>query len=415
MDEEAPATKSKTKVKKKLKKKEDVGEHSLSLPYLSEEIIFQVLTRVPATYLHDKFRYICKPWHNLISSTGFIAQNSQQNKCELLVLLPRTIEKLGYELKLLEMDDQTLDFNLINVPLPGTREIIRSSCNGLILVNDPKQFRMLCVVNMLTKSSLTLPQCLTYCPHENCGAGLGFDPSTKEYKVVHMYADGFGFEIFTLGCSDNAWKRISGPFKSSTEPPFFTHSFQWSDPVSINGQVFHWYVESEMYIVSLDIGDEIPRKTFLPGHHKRYKYRFEFLEMGGKLALLYYVSSAQIDVWILEDFPEQNWIKTHSIMAEETKYKINSYLPDFSKLFAVAALRYGEVLIFRYMNNNYTSVHSYLYDIRKKELKKKKNVIIKEGSKFIHHRSSLIQWTNEGEVMAKRLASLTCPLVITVL
>ncbi|KAJ4704516.1 F-box domain containing protein [Melia azedarach] len=403
-----PAMMSKTKMKEKVLTNEDAGEHSP--PYLSEEIIFQVLTRLPATYLHDKVRYICKPWHNLISSTGFIAKNTQQNKRELLVLVPCTTNtKLSYEVKLLEMDDKTIDFNLTNVPLPRMGDIIRSSCNGLILVNDPKHSQSLCVMNMLTKSSLTLPQCPSYCPHEKCGAAIGFDPSAKVYKVVHIYADRFGFEIFTLGVSDNAWKSMPGPFRSSNEPPFIIHTFEWSDPVCINGQVFHWNVDSNSYIVSMDVSDEIPRKTFLPVHHSRNIHRFNFLEMGGKLALLYHVSSIQIDVWILEDFPGQNWIKTHSILAESIKYTMNSCcLPDFLKLFAVAALRDGEVLIFRHRNNNYTSVHCYLYDIRQRELKKKKNMIMKEGSKFIHHRSSLIQWKNE-EVEAKRLAISTSP------
>ncbi|KAJ4704515.1 F-box domain containing protein [Melia azedarach] len=401
--------KSKITVKKKLKKNEDVEEHALSLPYLSEEIIFQVLTRVPATYLHDKFRYMCKPWHNLISSTGFIAQNTQQNKSELLVLVPCTMKKvkLNYQVKVLEMDDKTLDFNLTNALLPRTREI-RSSCNGLILVNDPNHSRSLCVMNMLTKSSLTLPACPSYCRHEKCAAALGFDQSAEEYKVVHMYADHLGFEIFTLGGSDNAWKKIRGPFKFSHERPYIIGHFKWSDPVSINGQVFHWNVDSNNYIVSMDISDEIPRKTVLPIHHGRNMHRFKFLEMGGKLALLYYVSNIQIDVWILEDFLGQNWMKTHRIMAEEVKCTIKSCLPDFSKLFAVAALRNGEVLIFRHRKNEYTSVYSCLYDIRRREMKMTKNMIIKKGRKFIHHRSSLIQWKNE-EVTAKRLASLTSP------
>ncbi|KAJ4719138.1 F-box domain containing protein [Melia azedarach] len=411
MDEEVPTIKSKPKMKKKVVRKDrDGGEHSV--PYLSEEIMLQVLTRVPAAYLHDRVRYTCKPWHNLISSTDFIARNTQQNKCELLVLIPCTIKKkLTYEVKILEMDDKKMDLSLIDVCLPHMGHQIRSSCNGLILVNDPnpKHSRMLCVMNMLTKCSLTLPQCPSYCPHEKCGAALGFDPSSKEYKVVHMYADGFGFEIFTLGGSDNAWKRIPGPFKSSRERPFRLGEFKWTDPVSINGQVFHWNVQSNKYIVSVDISDEIPRKTFLPGHHKRNKHRFAFLEIGGKLALLYYVSSAEIDIWILEDFPGKIWIKKHSIKAEEIKYTTNSCLPDFLNLFAVAALQDGEVLIFRHRHNNYTSVYSYLYYIRETQLKMTKNMIMKEGSKFIHHRSSLIQWKNEEEVVAKRLASLTSP------
>ena len=187
---------------------------------------------------------------------------------------------------------------------------IRSSCNGLLLINDPKIEGKLNVINFLTKCKAILPQCPSGCPHKKFGVALGFSPSTREYKVVHIYADGFGYEIFTLDCSDNKWKCIPDPFKEPHERPFNLDTFHWSDPVSIHGQVLHWYVSSKEYIISKDVNDETPRKTYLPTLGKKIdRKRYSLLEMVGYLSFVYNVSNIQIDVWILKIFAAQVWVK----------------------------------------------------------------------------------------------------------
>nr|POF21240.1 hypothetical protein CFP56_27018 [Quercus suber] len=118
---------------------------------------------------------------------------------------------------------------------------------------------------------------------------------------------GFGYEILTLGCSDNKWKCIPGPFKEPHERPFNLDTFHWSDPVSIHGQVLHWYVSSKDYVISMDVNDETPRKTYLPTLGKKIdRKRYSLLEMGGYLFFVYNVSNIQIDVWILKDFAAQD-------------------------------------------------------------------------------------------------------------
>ncbi|KAJ0089168.1 hypothetical protein Patl1_31726 [Pistacia atlantica] len=301
------------------------------LPDLPEEIIFEILKRVPAKYLHENFRYVCKGWNNLISSNMFMAQNTPQNKSGVLISVPTTDIKwsskvVQYQTKLLEMDDKVLGFK---------RGV---SCDELT--------HQVC---------LTLPKCHSGCLHKACGAALGFDPCKQEYKVVHMYADGYGFEIFTLGCSDNAWKRVPGPFK-----------------------------------------DEKSIRMYLPDSAgKTNERRYNLLEMGGNLALVYTVSDTQFDVWILEDFGGQEWTKRHSIMAESTNYtnfkSSSTYktLPNFMFLVAVAAMRDGEVLMFKYQKDEGKVADcSYLYDMKQRQLKKFR-MKIRSGGKFIPHRGSL--------------------------
>ncbi|KAJ0089169.1 hypothetical protein Patl1_31729 [Pistacia atlantica] len=383
-----------------------------ALPHLPEEIIFEILKRVPAKYLHEKFRYVCKRWHNLISSSMFIAQNIPQNKSKLLHGVPTNKGKTVFSVGELVMDvDSALDIKMNHIPT-SRMGYIRSSCNGLILVDDPKEEGILYVMNLLTKSCATLPECPSHCPHPyvSCGAALGFDPLTREYKVVHIGEDNL-FEILTLGSSDNAWKTIPGPFEHSLERPI--DFVRWTDPVSINGQVLHWDVETNDYIISMNISNEKWIKLELPGFAKKTERGFYLLvEMGGKLALVYSVSTTQIDIWILEDFEGKNWVKRHSIMADSVTY-INRFkpsvpfktAPNFKYLVVVATLRDGELMVF---DHGFYSGSLYLYDVKKRELKElgmESNL----SSYLIPHRDSLICWKNEKDLLEKRLSSQTSP------
>ncbi|KAL5809168.1 hypothetical protein ACOSQ3_029859 [Xanthoceras sorbifolium] len=406
----------KTRRKNLVKNREKEEEEESTLPYIPKHIVTNnILERVPSIYLHETFRHVCKSWNDIISSPEFAAKNVIHAKSELLLQVSVSLRHtLRYRLKSLEMDQRLLDFK-INSDYPRMG-MIRSSCYGLVLVEGNDNQRqgglVLQVKNLYTKCCLTLPKCPSDCKHVACGAALGFDPSTKEYKVVHTYADDYGYEIFTLGCSDNAWRKVPGPFKEPYERPSNVQSFRWRDPVLVNGRVMHWYVDSKEYVVSMNISDEQPYKTYFPEFDEEIqKHRYRFIEMGGNLSFWYQVSGTQIDVWILKDIHGRNWVKIHSMMAESINYCPNSKcsstsnifnpLPDFMKLLPVAALRDGEVIVFKHMSDNYKSDHLYFYDIQQMVLKKFRFKITAD-SRFIPHRSSLIHWEDEKELLPNR-------------
>lgn len=80
-----------------------------------------------------------------------------------------------------------------------------------------------------------------------------------------------GLKVFTLGCSDNGWKRIPGPFVPMNDLPFkVLFFFNWTDPVSVERQVLYWFVESNRFISMNVLG----------------KHNYDLVETGGKLALL---------------------------------------------------------------------------------------------------------------------------------
>ncbi|KAK1562882.1 hypothetical protein Q3G72_018465 [Acer saccharum] len=419
--------KSRTRRQNLLKKKEkQEEEENNSLANLPEHIVFTIIENVPSRYLHDTFRHVCKSWHYLISSPEFATKNIIQAKSELLLQVPKTMRRRWvYKLQSLEIMDSLKSLKIKTRNIYPRIGMIRSSFNGLVLVQEYKynlgqRSVFLQVRNLFTKCCLTLPKCPSDCSHQACGIALGFDPSTKEYKVVHIYADGFGFEIFTLGCSDNSWRTIPGPFQESYERPYNLQTFWWRDPVSVNGRVMHWYVDSKEYVVSMNMSDEKAYKTYLPKLDEEdqeiEKDRYCFIELGGNLSFFYKDSSTQIDVWIMKDLHGRNWVKIHSMMMESIDYYPNSKscssstsnnkfnpLPDFLKLFPVATMRDGEVIVFKHkLSFSSISEHLYFYDIQQMELKKFK-CKINGQSGFITHRSSLVHWEDEKELLPKEL------------
>ncbi|PSS34626.1 Potassium channel subfamily U member 1 like [Actinidia chinensis var. chinensis] len=80
----------------------------------------------------------------------------------------------------MEMDELKLDYKLHEVRVcPMGR--VRSSCNGMLLLNHPKRECVLQVVNVVTRCYQTLPKCHSGCPHKECGYALTFDPFTQVY------------------------------------------------------------------------------------------------------------------------------------------------------------------------------------------------------------------------------------------
>ncbi|XP_012442293.1 putative F-box protein At3g25460 [Gossypium raimondii] len=392
-----------------MKKRQEDEERS-TLSELPDDIMVEILAKIPPKFLYKTFRCVYKSWYRLISSSEFMNKTAIHHNPGIFIQSVRYFRSTT-NTSFLQMDG--LNFNLTN--LGSSMGIIRSSCNGLVLVYEPisKEVNSLCVKNLLTgPTSLTLPNCLSGCTHKHgyhgrapgrilhtyCGSALGFDPLTKVYKVVHINNDGYGIEVFTIG-SDKTWRKVPLPWP--VEKPrrgdldkFEDMKFFWRDPVSIKGQVFHWFVDSEKYIFSMDISNEKVSKTKLPYIGKTImKEHYDLVAKDEKLAFVYKGSESKIDVWVLNDFGRQVWSMEHSIVAN---WEAEKKLPQFMKLVAVASWRNGEVIMFKAIENFVWDHHDfiYLYDTKSKEMKEFK-MKLQYVTKFIPHRSSLVSWRTE--------------------
>lgn len=368
-------------------------------PYLPEGIVFDILVKVAARHLHEDFRLVCKAWKGMISTSDFIFANAIQTKPILLVQGINSRDPPRFNVKEMELAGKQLHYRLRDFGL--SRFIrIRCSCNGLLLVSDVKKPGVLEAMNLVTKCCVTLPKCPSDCPHLRCGVALGYDSRTKKYKVVHVYADLFGFEIFTIGGSDNEWKRVCGPWKDAHHERPFDLDFYWSDPILTNERFMHWFVDSDDYFISMDVSEEKFFKMRLPaGCGKAInRHKYHLMEFDGNLALAHSVSPTQIDIWILGDFHGQDWFKQHSILAESTKYTTSTDssscknhengFPNLSKLVPLGGIRNGEVLMF---TGTGTNSCIYLYETNRREMKKFK-LTVKNLETLIPHRSTLCHW-----------------------
>ena len=292
----------------------------------------------------------------MICSDKFILQNAINSKPELLIQVAcsRTFKsKL-----LIEAEDEEIGFKLRDFDMKSVGRV-RPGCHGLYLVNPPRQTEVIRVLNPLTNFVRALPLCPTRCPHKACGSALGYDRIANRHKVVHIYNAIYGFEIFDLGgLQGEEWRRIPGPFEEYDQP-YSVDEFFWSDPVSINGEVLHWYVDSCEFLISMDVSDERFSRTPLPDCDKVvYERNYALVEMDGRLCFVHTISYKEVDVWVMEDFHGRVWVKKHSITSETVKYprplwdyaperELENDLPDLRRLVAVGCLRNGEVVVFK--------------------------------------------------------------------
>ncbi|KAM6574338.1 hypothetical protein CsatA_022665 [Cannabis sativa] len=382
-------------------KKEDSTE---LFQYIPKEIIPNIMTKLP----HDlimKLRNSYKEWKQFTSNATFIADSFFHTKSNSILIQIPTFKpstpahKRKYKSKLLELDENGLGFKIKNFGMAGMRRV-SSCCNGLLLVND-MNVKTLVVMNTMTKCYATLPTCPSHCPHKSCGMALVFISSKKQYKVIHIYNHGFGFELLTLGTTQ--WKVIPWPSLVDLYSPYH---FFWSDPLCTNDQLLlHWKLNTfKHFIVTMDTHEERLWRTMLP--YEIIGENFSIFEMKGCLSLMSNVSSTEFDVWVLKDFDEKRvWCKSFSVWADSITYLSPKFLPnsstkalpDFSKLEAVMTLRNGEVIVLK----NNKSGCCYLYETRLERLKKCSDDICWGKSNLLHYKTSFIYWENYEELLTR--------------
>ncbi|KAL5549800.1 hypothetical protein UlMin_005031 [Ulmus minor] len=367
--------------KTRQRKNDQVDKHK-NIYDLSEDIMIKILSLVSGKTLQN-LRCICKWWNKIISENKLIARNTLPFQPILLVQ-----SKQSWKNKVLELDEKRLEVKLKNTnKFPAGK--IRSSCNNFILHNNPNDIKGLLLTNAVTKFQVSLPHCPSDCPHRACGVALGFNPIEKNYTVVHIYADGFGLEIFNVGCSENKWKRIRGPIRERIQGE--GDMFYWSDPISTKEQtLFYWHAGSNNHVISFNICDEKWRRIGLPGGESIYRRKYSLLEMGGDLCLMHKVSKSEFDIWILKDHEGQVWSKKLSVSSSMVDYLLRdpgndrrNVLPDFDKLVPVVSLRSGEIIIFQHR----TTSCGYVYDTKGMAFNKFNGLHKKEDYKFLIHES----------------------------
>nr|XP_011466174.1 PREDICTED: F-box/kelch-repeat protein At3g06240-like [Fragaria vesca subsp. vesca] len=212
------------------------------LSKLSEEMVVPILTRLSPKSLM-RFKCVHKSWYNLINNPSFVDKHimtSDRNNHSTSILCKRFILKdvsseekeIVYSLITFYNDnsgDEHITVEDIDIPssmgvstrgqfvgneLEAVFRIDKGHCQGLICLSDAWNTILW---NPATKEFKVLPQSCIPDANMNC-VGFGYDPKSKDYKVVSIRQDELGnedariviypprVEVYTLGT--DSWREI---------------------------------------------------------------------------------------------------------------------------------------------------------------------------------------------------------------
>ncbi|XP_073017349.1 F-box protein At5g49610-like [Primulina eburnea] len=305
--------------------------------YLPRDIVFQFLLHLPAQFLHDVVRHVCREWSLVISSPNFI-QHHLRNSSGGVIIQEKLSRRNGIYVEMRRGCLEICKFDC------GVYGLVRSSCNGLVVISDESEHPNLYVTNPLTKQWTILPPFSNLTGHYwNCG--LAFVESSMEYKMVRMCRDESIVQktriaVLTIGV-DEVWRHIDINFCHSQL------SFIWF--LFVTGGYVHW--TSIEYVLTLNVETEIVRRFPAPQLPKMFG---SFLPMGGNLSYIDESSKFSRDVWEMNSVTGE-WTMLFSFDSEPLddrfkgmfSYYMKSITPRFwlvARELLVFSLGFGQIL-----------------------------------------------------------------------
>ncbi|KAL3615531.1 hypothetical protein CASFOL_041192 [Castilleja foliolosa] len=220
---------------------------------LSDDVLFDILLRVPVQDLYDYTRLVCRKWYNIIHTRNFAHSHFQRSTPGLLA-----VDVCSSEQAFMTMQNGRIEISKCSY---GDNRLVLSSCNGLVLeiYLNSKPY----ITNHVTKQHFALPPFLS----ENVCAykwfALAYVASSTSYKVVGVsYPDDPACDlvcaIMTVGVDTDWRRRVSTQHLSSKAKTFFKLS-----PLTTRGFV-HWARDDySECIVTMNVESEII--TQIPG------------------------------------------------------------------------------------------------------------------------------------------------------
>ncbi|KAK9669750.1 hypothetical protein RND81_13G152000 [Saponaria officinalis] len=307
--------------KRTLARKQSEDEsHTFRLP---EEILFNILLRVPAKLLHEVVRCVSTQLFGIVTDPMFVRKHRQMSNAGFLIQNVKDKSKISY----IEADTTRLKLTEIQLPLPAP---FMGSFNGFVLLHDLTKPYIFHVMNPVTKVNFSLPPMTGFCNY-NSQVGFGIT-SSGLYKVVHISAKSTAkrvlMRVFTLGV-DTTWlfidlKGISIGLKEM-------HAFMFC-PRFIAGFIY-WINFLHFTGVALDVDTEIiyrfspPEDLIREDIVRNDDTSIRFLSMGTCLGL--FRQSQGGDTW---RFWKLTCVKTNE-WTEMARINIQPLLSRVDKMF----------------------------------------------------------------------------------
>ncbi|CAA3021147.1 F-box At3g52320 isoform X1 [Olea europaea subsp. europaea] len=179
-------------------------------PFLPLEVFFNILLCLPAEFLFNCGRYVCKAWAQIIRDPIFIKSHVLMSKSGLLIQ-----GRLPQNFLFVEIKDDKLQERHLKHNFPG---MLLSGCRGLLLfyLPDPckSAFR---VLNPITMQEEILPFPFgTFRGDFRCY--IVYISQTEEYKVICLYSKArpLNWDVWTLGI-DREWRSFFAPTYDSED------------------------------------------------------------------------------------------------------------------------------------------------------------------------------------------------------
>jgi len=293
------------------------------------DVVINILKRVPVKSL-VRFKCVSKEWLKLLETTPFFTKqqldHSAGNTTLLLQRIHRQPPPLPFSICLIGPHyDLTHQSHLSHIASPAAK--ILASCNGLLCL---RHNTFLSILNPATRQIRDVPTAPLLPFHYY--VGFGFSPLADDYKIVRisMRVSAQDDQVVVLdnvrvdraevySLTSGSWREIDA---ARLQPLCLV-----SSSVAITGTIF-WLAsmtcasdtDSE-FVVSFDIGREIftvvngPPIPPSPSHPHCNNV---LAVRNDKLAMFrHYIvgnfESCCIDLWVLEDFDGERWVKMHSV------------------------------------------------------------------------------------------------------
>ncbi|KAI3931081.1 hypothetical protein MKW92_011417 [Papaver armeniacum] len=337
---------------------------------LDDDIVYEILSRLPVKSLM-RFKCVSKHWYSVIQKDRHLIDlHFHRSKVRTSLLLTVPKERNGY-IESRSFDEDlypfryflaTADLLCENGEVPSvvntsTREMDMGSysfskpINGLICLCDLEKNHGVRVCNLSTREIATWIKStfLSNLDFKHKGAhylsssrcNLGFDPATKEHKVVCIWAIHGGpvCEVLTLG--DRIWRIIDDVIPAYN----YTYSYSYGDSIYVNGSIYY-NPKMKMFddedddpivIVAFDVGKEKFRAIEIPHFildQISYGNRLssvQLLEIDDHPALSSGTNGDIFKIWLFDD--EYNTgCRTNTWTAVTVELPINLVYPDGNKV-----------------------------------------------------------------------------------
>ncbi|KAL4565449.1 hypothetical protein LXL04_029545 [Taraxacum kok-saghyz] len=332
---------------------------------LPDDILLEILTRVPDAFLRYRVKYVCTRWFDIITNMILLDHAS---------FILQHLQNVGLSERLVDISQvggQRVRVKEQYIKTPGVGSVW-SWLNEFILISAPVGFGLesLYVFNLITAEQSRFPQCTLPCygAHfgSRCGIALSYDGVQGTYKVVHLFmGPPIECEIFVL--SRGMVCRVTSKWEKFQVPYMDKGTDIWGDAVSVQGRFLHWRIQDSNNLVSVDSVKEKVSTISLPGSSEHGRFVYSVFELNGFLAFFDGVTThGKAEIWVLKDFHRVNWEKLHSIRVDNSYFERH---PDHIKVFRFRGMISERYIILEHRSRCYEN-GMFSYDLKYGVLKK---------------------------------------------